>query len=43
MTIRALAEFWHDATQDAFGSGRWEHHRCPTATGIDDYGNCREV
>ena len=36
-------EFWHDATRDAFGSGRWEHYRCPVATGIDDYGDCREV
>jgi hypothetical protein len=36
-------ELWHDATGDAFGSGRWEHYRCRGATGLEDFGDCREV
>ncbi len=34
-------EYWLDATQDAFGSGGWEHVRCLHGTGIDDHWDCR--
>ena len=36
-------EVFHDATQDAFGSGTWEHYRCLEGSGIDDLGDCHDV
>jgi hypothetical protein len=34
-------EVFHDATQDAFGSGTWEHYRC-LGGGVDDLRDCAE-
>ena len=35
-------EIWRDATQDAFGSGEWEHARCEGA-GVDQLRSCEEA
>ena len=36
-------EIFIDATQDASGSGRWEHAVCPAATRFSHLGDCDEA
>ena len=35
-------ELWTDATQDAFGSGEWDHSRCE-GTGVNDLRECGDA
>lgn len=43
MPGRGGLEYFADSEQDGFGSGRWEHYRCPDARNFVDLGTCQDL